>query len=83
MCWGVGSLPDIVVQNEIIFLDSLFSVQKGKSHTLADHRDAGRSYQINSPYPHSCIEREEEDDSCPVLEVCACCLSCSTGSQKH
>lgn len=45
MCWGVGSLPAIVIQNEIIFLDSLFPVQKGKNHTLADHRDAGRSYQ--------------------------------------
>lgn len=83
MCWGVGSLPAIVIQNEIIFLDSLFSVQKGKkNHTLADHRDSGRSYQTPL-HPHSCIEREEEDGSCPVLEVCVRCLSCSTGSRKH
>lgn len=55
----------------------------GKSHTCWSQGCREELSDLTSLHPHSCIEREEEDGSCPVLEVCACCLSCSTGSRKH
>lgn len=50
MCWGGGRLPDIVFQNEIIFLDSLFSVQKGKkiTNSLITGMQGG-AIRLNSP----------------------------------